>query len=70
MTALAFLASVVLLETSHTPSHFVSSMLLKSWGQIKSNVSLCLNNEEKLGVLNMFDKDDTSSDLLLKTLPG
>lgn len=70
MTALAFLASVVLLETSHAPSRFVSSMLPKSWGQIKSNVSLCLNNEGKLGVLNMFDKNDTSSDLLLKTLPG
>lgn len=70
MTALAFLASFVLLETSLAPSLFVSSMLPKSWGQIQSGVSLYLNNKEELGVLNMFDKDDTSSDLLLTTLPG
>ena len=70
MTALAFLVSVVLLETSLAPSCFVSSVLPKSRGQIKSSVSLCLNNKEKLGVLNMFDKDDMSSDLLLTTLPG
>lgn len=70
MTALTSLASVVLLETSLAPSLFVCSMPPKSWGQIKSSVSLCLNDKEKLGVLNMFDKDDMSSDLLLTTSPG
>lgn len=66
---MAALASAVLLETSPALSRFVSSMLPKSWGQIKSTVSLCLNNKERLGVLNTFDKDDMSSEPLT-TLPG
>lgn len=56
----------MLLETSFAISCFVSSLLRKSWGQIKQ----CLNSEENLCILNTFDKDVMSSHLLLTTLPA
>lgn len=56
----------MLLDTSFAFSCFVSSVLHKSWGQIKK----CLNSKENLCILNTFDKDDMSSHLLLTILPG
>lgn len=66
LKTLTFLTSLVLLETSFAFSCFVSSVLCKSWGQIKQ----CLNSKENLCIVNTSDKDVMSSHLLLTTLPA